>query len=268
MSNDQSLSVNLCGQTTLVTSGPNDAFWQLVSTGDWEPQTFAVFQRFIDRQHSYIDLGSWVGPTLLYGSRLARAAYGIEADPVAFQELRRNVALNTTNPSNITLSNICIATKSGDVLFGSRTSGGDSTSSLLFGSEKTSWTVAGLTFEDFVTKNDINDCNFVKVDIEGGEFVVVPTMLSYLRVAKPTLFLSLHPCFLYPRLFRASSNYRVDLRLLRILVSMYETRKMMRALKFYRRFYDDRGRVLTFGRLLRVCRGTLAIVATDLSWKG
>ena len=83
-----------------VESGMHDSVWTEVSNGTWEPATFLVFDKFIDERHSYVDIGSWIGPTLLYGARNARAAYGVEPDLIAYSQLRRNVELNPALAKN------------------------------------------------------------------------------------------------------------------------------------------------------------------------
>jgi FkbM family methyltransferase len=268
MDDHGTLTVNYVGQPVRVVAGANDAFWQLVSAGNWEPQTFAVFRRFIDPDHSYIDMGSWIGPTLLYGSRLAKATYGIEPDPIAFKELKSNLALNAELGASVKLFNVCIAANSGDVAFGSRTEGGDSTSSLLFSGGKTVWTVRALSFADFVRQSEITHCNFIKMDVEGGEFLVLPGMLGYLRENRPTLLLSLHPCFLYPKFFEDRDGLNIFWRAARVFVSVLITVNVLRRLRFYRYLYDDRGKRLTFLQLLRNCRRTLTVVASDIPWGG
>jgi hypothetical protein len=47
-----------------VSPGNNGAFWQEVAKGTWESDTFAIFDRFLGRQHSCLDIGAWIGPTL------------------------------------------------------------------------------------------------------------------------------------------------------------------------------------------------------------
>src|ERR1700687_4776653 len=58
-----------------VSAGRYNSFWQQVAMG---------------RQHCYIDVGAWIGPTLLYGCQLAKMAYGLEPDPIAFAELEQH----------------------------------------------------------------------------------------------------------------------------------------------------------------------------------
>ena len=39
----------------------------------------------------------------------------------------------------------------------------------------------------------IENCGFIKMDIEGAESIVLPDMVEFLRQTGPTLFMSLHP---------------------------------------------------------------------------
>jgi FkbM family methyltransferase len=242
-----------------VSAGRYDFFWQGVATGAWESDTYAIFDRFLDRDHSYIDIGSWIGPTLLYGCQIAKAAHGLEPDPIAFPELERNIELNRPMSGNIRLYRACIAPTTGQVAFGSRGQGGDSTSSLLFGRKKTSWSVRAWSFDDFVSQNGIDDCNFIKMDVEGGEYRIMPAMAGYLRAHRPTLHLSLHPCYLKLRPFGWIG---------RVIARVAATAKLIRCIGFYRHMYDHSGRELTFARLLWACRAkiTMDVVLTDLDW--
>src|ERR1035437_6797698 len=144
------LQITVEGKTFHVRHGNNDGFWSNYERGVWETDTQAVFRRFIDPQHSYIDIGAWIGPTLLLGCQLAKRAYGIEPDPVAYAELCENMAYNRPLTANVQLFNICITPVSGKVSFGNRGDGGDSNSSLLFSSEKASWTVDGISFHEWI----------------------------------------------------------------------------------------------------------------------
>jgi FkbM family methyltransferase len=175
------------------------AFWDRVERGEWEPATFAVLSRLLDREHSYVDVGSWIGPTVLYGAQLARHCYALEPDPVAFAQLRENVALNDVEVrSRITLSEHCLASACGPVVLGNKTSaaGGDSMSSLLFADDAVAWEVLGVTLERLMEDFGIEDCSLVKMDIEGGEFELLPAMAGTLARCAPTVHLSLHPAFL------------------------------------------------------------------------
>jgi FkbM family methyltransferase len=185
------------GSAFWVNNHPPD-FWDRVENGDWEPLTYRVFDHFLDEAHSCLDIGAWIGPTALYAASRARHCYALEPDPVAFAALRENVILNPSLADRITLFEQCLAPISGPVRIGNRTSpyGGDSMSSLLFAASALGWEAHGITLESFLAKNAIHDCSFIKMDIEGGEFDVLPVIAGPLAAHHPTLYLSLHPKFL------------------------------------------------------------------------
>lgn len=188
-------------KTFFVDSSNNASFWAQLQVGVWEPETFKIFDIFLDKNHSYIDLGAWIGPTVLYGCQNAKFCYAVEPDPIAFKYLKNNIDLNYQLHPRIKLSNKCITNFSGIThLTPKSKEGGDSMSSVVFEKSTESWKVNGITFHQFILENSINDCNFVKMDIEGGEFIVLPTMEKFLDKEKPTIHLSLHaPLIKNPR---------------------------------------------------------------------
>ena len=177
-----------------VNSSNNANFWAQLQLGIWEPETFKIFDVFLDKNHSYVDLGSWIGPTVLYGCQNAKFCYAIEPDPVAFKNLKNNIELNHQLCHRIKLSDQCLTDFSGTTYLTPKNKEfGDSISSMMFKKSSSSKEVKGITFEEFVLENSIEDCNFIKMDIEGAEFTVLPTMKKFLEKEKPTIHLSLHP---------------------------------------------------------------------------
>ncbi len=179
-------------------------FWKGYVNGDWEPGTFKIFDRFLNKNCSYIDIGSYIGPTVLYASQLAKHCYAIEPDPIAFQELKNNIELNDHLKSYITLSKYCISDSVGTTkLFapGRRLEDGGGSGSTLLpcaaggfvnGHPLNFWDVETTTVQQFIQSLSITDCNFIKIDIEGAEFDVIPSMSDYLKNEKPTLFIEIH----------------------------------------------------------------------------
>jgi len=171
-------------------------FWEKrYTSGDWEPYTFQVLDTFLDSNHSYIDIGAWIGPTVLYGCQLAKHCYAFEPDPIAFKALKKNIKKNPTFASRVSLSKYCISDSCGKMYLSPKPGheGGDTLSSLVFEKSKMSWKVKSITLQQFILEHSITDCNFIKMDIEGGEFDALPSMSEFLKKEKPTLYLSLHP---------------------------------------------------------------------------
>jgi FkbM family methyltransferase len=179
------------------------AFWNRVGAGQWEPQTFEVFQRFLRPDRSYIDMGAWIGPTVLYGATLAGRVHALEPDPVAFAELTRNVMANPALHSKIQLYPCGIGPESGPLqlyagglYFGEQSQFGDSMSGMFAAPGVVGQPcreVEGMDLERFMAVNAIDDCNFIKMDIEGGEYAVIPGLWRRLgRAGLPTLYVSFH----------------------------------------------------------------------------
>ncbi len=181
------------GKTFFVNSSNNASFWASMQVGVWEPETFKIFDIFLDKNHSYIDLGAWIGPTVLYGCQNAKFCYAIEPDPVAFKQLKNNVDLNPNLISRISFSNSCVMNSSGITYLTTKVEFGDSCSSTTFKKSSKSIKVPSTTLQQFFLDNRIADCNFIKIDIEGEEFSVLPNMSKLLEEEKPTLHISLHP---------------------------------------------------------------------------
>lgn len=160
-----------------VTTSKNLDFWIAVGSGYWEPTTYEIFDGLISDKYCYLDIGAWIGPTALYATQLAKRAYAFELDPIAFQELKQNVAANKNADwaSRLVIYNKAIASSSGTLRLGSRGSGGDSMSSVLFVDGETSWDVEAITLAQFIDTEKLQDEKlFLKIDIEGGEYELLP----------------------------------------------------------------------------------------------
>ena len=164
-------------------------YWNLVNAGRWEPETFDIMQKYLSKGYSYVDIGAWVGPTVLFGAQLAKKCYAIEADPVAYAGLVKNLSLNP-GITNVNLANVAISSATGFAEIGTKITPGDGMSSLLWSLD--AWTVPAFTLKDFFEQNKIHDCNFIKMDIEGGEFFVLKACREFFAEFQPTLYLSLH----------------------------------------------------------------------------
>jgi FkbM family methyltransferase len=177
-------------------TGDNDGwgFWNHVINGVWEPNTWEVLYRFLSKEYEYIDIGAWIGPTVLFGSQLSKRCVAFEPDPNAYSALNLNLSLNS-HILNVECYNIAISDNDGIIKIGTNSKQGDSMSSLLF-SRNNSWEVSALTLESVYNNYNINNCNFIKMDIEGGESIVLPSIKNVLEKYKPTLYLALHTAWI------------------------------------------------------------------------
>ena len=71
-------------------------FWKNIYTY-WENDSFNIFDKFLDKNKIFIDIGSWIGTTSIYGCRKSKHVYCIEAENEAFNDLSLNLELNCNN---------------------------------------------------------------------------------------------------------------------------------------------------------------------------
>lgn len=169
-----------------------DGFWESIAAGLWEQQTFDIFDFYLKPDKSFIDIGAWIGPTTLYAAHKSCHCYCIEPDPVAYNSLVKNIKLNNSISHKISSFCCCIGNATGDIKMGCPGNQGSSISGLFWATSENSWNVRSYTLSDFININQIYDFNFIKIDIEGGESIVIPESIDVLKKYKPTIFLSLH----------------------------------------------------------------------------
>ena len=191
------------------------SFFKKVGEGKWEQQTFKIIDQYFDKDKLFLDIGSWNGITSLYASSKYKKVISIEADPKAIQKFNMNLSVN--NIDNITLIPKALSDSVGKTIFGGNGYLGNSESTLLVGdnyfidkggdvtrgtSINTKQYRTGKLVE--VETIDINSLvdyldipiGLVKIDIEGGEKIVIPNMISFLENWKCAVLLSLHWVFL------------------------------------------------------------------------
>lgn len=126
-----------------------------------------------DEGHVIIDIGAHIGTfSLLSSSKVRRGkVYAIEASKESFNLLRINTALN--HCANISVYHLAITDKEGIcTLYHGRSNRGHSTVKRLSQSTEA---VTCCTLSTFLERNRINECHFMKINCEGGEF---PLLLS------------------------------------------------------------------------------------------
>lgn len=170
-------------------------YWRKVKKGRWEPHTFKVLSKFLKPDSVYVDIGAWIGPTVIYAARKCGQVFCFEPDPFAYRYLCWNIELNGFR--NITPFNIAFSDSFSIQRMASFGEGlGDSMTSLLADDQDHNGIdVLTMTWKEFIRISEAKRIDFIKMDIEGSEFTLLPTMKEYLSQNKPILYLSLHPQF-------------------------------------------------------------------------
>lgn len=171
------------------------AFWETLRAGTWEPDTVAFLKETVRPGSCFIDIGAWMGPTTLIAAAHGAHCHSFEPDPIAFGQLKANVEANDPElRSRIELHNLAVTQDGAPIRLFTRHRFGDSGSSMLdrVKDQGGSVEVPSTTFDHFVAAHHIDRIDLIKMDIEGGEFLVLPTMKAALQRFKPVLYLAVH----------------------------------------------------------------------------
>lgn len=189
-----------------------------LNNGNWEEETFTIFDYYKNCDKIYLDIGAWIGPTVLYNASNFKTVYCFEPDPIALERLNKNIEIN--NYTNIYVIDKALSVRNEESKFGGNGELGNSMSTLLVGLENNEEffndygrknqflpsdvrkqniiNVQNITIETFINDYNIDICEIglIKMDIEGGEVIVIPAIKNFLLKYKPPLYISFHYVFL------------------------------------------------------------------------
>lgn len=60
----------------------------------WEESTFEFLQRHWNKDKTFVDIGSWIGPISLIASKYSKECVCFEPDTFAYEEFKQNIELN------------------------------------------------------------------------------------------------------------------------------------------------------------------------------
>lgn len=167
--------------------------WYQRSFESWEPYTFDILESFSDKNKIYIDIGAWIGPTVLYGKNIYKEVFAFEPDRVALKRLFEN--LKDNHSENVTIIRKALSDSNSVAKISNPNNGfGNSQSSLLdIGKTKDSFQeIETISFKRFIDAYniDISNIGLIKMDVEGYEKVLVPEILKHAEGVP--MYLSLH----------------------------------------------------------------------------
>jgi len=173
---------------------PQHWFWEEFNQTGWEPSTYKIMNQYLRQDKGYLDIGTWVGPTLLYALEIGvDKIYGIEANPFSFDLAKTLCIYNGVREEYVNLYNLCVH-KESDMIIPFGPTNGNWTSSAS-STRGTHWKIRSTTLMDWITKNKIVNYNFIKIDIEGSEENICPDLKELSKQKDLVILLSLHPDF-------------------------------------------------------------------------
>jgi FkbM family methyltransferase len=160
-----------------------------VDAGKWEPATLEAIEA-LSPGGLVVDVGAWIGPTVLAAAPLATRVIAYEPDPVAAEELRSNVERNGL--TNVEVRQVALFDRDGELPLspGMLDELGLSVSSLVYGPASVS--VRARDARSEVQAPEFGNAALLKIDVEGAEYRLIGRIAPFLRQHQPALLLSLH----------------------------------------------------------------------------
>lgn len=166
-------------------------FWKAYSGLNWEPDTYHIFKKYLNKESIYVDVGTWIGPTIFYAYELGvRAIFGAEANPNSFQMVVDNCKLNGIDAK---IMNFCIHSTNELVSFGN--ANGSTATSSASSVRGNTWKVQGITLRKFLEDFCPPNWDFLKIDIEGAEELLLSDLRQLSLRRNTKILLSLHAPF-------------------------------------------------------------------------
>lgn len=162
-------------------------FYGKLTSGIWEPHTFEVLARNLDRDTVYVDIGAWIGVTPFWASAICKRVIAFEPDPKCFEILRQ------LSPAydNVTIKQAALSSEPAVTIHAVDGFGSSETSILDIGDGE-SVTVPGLGMDEIMRQAG-GEQAFVKIDIEGYEFAMAGEIAKLRNYNVRGLELAVHP---------------------------------------------------------------------------
>lgn len=192
---DNIIMINKRNTTLFFEKNVNDNFWMNIYP-TWENDTFEVFDKYLNKDKQFLDIGAWMGTTALYASKRSSYVVAVECDVISIEKLKNNIKLNYVD-TVIDVEPCAIYSHDTEVAFGpnstSKTSQlNDSMSQIKSTVSDKDYNVKTITLESIITKYKLHNLSLIKVDIEGGEENILVDLFKYCRANNVPLYLSFH----------------------------------------------------------------------------
>ncbi len=142
----------------------NSKFWSDHYNG-WENSTFDFIIPRLDKDKTFIDIGSWIGPISLVTSQFSKQCICFEPDGIAYNEFKQNIELN--NIENIHLENAAVSIHP-EIEIGCDVLGQSVTRDSC---KENVITCKCFSIKDILDKYNLSeqDISVIKIDVEGHE---------------------------------------------------------------------------------------------------
>ncbi|MGH9187323.1 MAG: FkbM family methyltransferase [Acidimicrobiales bacterium] len=150
--------------------------------GHWEPNNSALLSSILRPGDVFVDLGANIGYyTLLASSRVGEggSVIAVEALPQIFELLKKNVVANGLR--NVRLVNVAVAGEAGELpIYGAGPENRGMSSSVPHDDWPIEAVVPAAPLDEILTPEERARVKVIKIDIEGGELVVLERLVETL----------------------------------------------------------------------------------------
>jgi FkbM family methyltransferase len=198
------MSVTVEGHTFQVVpriEGRNfSGFWPRMGT-EWEPGTLSIIRKLVGPGRIFLDVGAWIGPTAIWAALHGADVHAFEPDPIALATLQANIDANESLKPKVTVIPAAAGTHDGQVELFTDVAGNSETS--CFRAVQRGDKLR--TFPTRITVPQVDLLGYLqtlmappgsiilKMDIEGGEFALLPHVHDFCRQQGVVVLASLHP---------------------------------------------------------------------------
>ena len=166
---------------------------------NWEQNDLDFVIENGEQDKIFIDIGAWIGPYTLIAASMGMKVYAFEPDKIAFQDLKKNIELNSFKYKpkifNFGLSKL----KSKAYLYSNTNDFGKSESGLINYKNQGNTKKTQIELKNF--SNEINKIKshnlnskikILKIDVEGGEFLFEKQIYDLVKLEKIYCIFSYH----------------------------------------------------------------------------
>jgi FkbM family methyltransferase len=175
-------------------------FWPRMGT-EWEPGTLSIIRKLVGPARLFIDVGAWIGPTAIWAALHGADVHAFEPDPVALAALQANIDANESLKPKVTIIPAAAGLTDGQVELFTDVTGNSETS--CFRAVQRGDKLRTFPTQIVVPQVDLlgylqtlmspPGSIFLKMDIEGGEFALLPHVHDFCRQHGAVVLASLHP---------------------------------------------------------------------------
>jgi FkbM family methyltransferase len=154
--------------------------------GSYEYEQRLLFERLVREGSVVFDVGAHVGFYTLLAATLVGPrgrVYAFEPLPANIHYLKAHLSLNRI--SNVTVIEKAVSESAGTAMFAI-----ESSSSMAHFAEQGEITVPTVSLDDLFLQGEVPAPDFIKIDVESAEWLVLMGAEKLLRRARPTIFLS------------------------------------------------------------------------------